>query len=311
MDGSMNIATLFPGQGAQYEGMGKWLCDNFELARRTFEQASDCIGMDVSQICLTGGENLIQTSITQPAVLTVSVAAAKIVMEELGYSFRYGAGHSLGEYSALTVAGGLEFSDALKLVRLRGQYMQEAIGDRKGAMCVVHGYDREKLKEIMYDMKEDDMKVEISNYNSPYQIVVSGLQEDIEKFTKKMELLHISTIRLKVTTPFHCSLMKPAKEKMAEALKDITIHPLKFPVLSNVTGVPYYNINHIRECLEEQITRPVEWRKCMQFLYAGEIDAVMDMGPGEVLKNLMRRNFSGIQSLSVERDWDTLVGMRR
>lgn len=303
----MNIAVLFPGQGVQQKGMEKWLLDNFETARRVFEEASDYLNMDIRRICSEGGENLNKTEITQPVVLTASVAAARAVSEELGLQFCYGAGHSLGEYSALTVAGGLEFKDALQLVSIRGKLMQEAVTSEPGAMSVINGCDYGTVEGILKEMQYKQLQVEISNYNSPYQIVISGLEKDVAQIEERLREFDVKIIRLKVSAPFHCSIMRPAAEKMNEVLRNINLQPLKFPVISNVTGVPYHNMAHIKECLVAQMTRCVEWRKSMQFLYTSGVDMVIDAGPGEVVRNLMTRNCTNLPAFSLEKDWDKLL----
>ena len=302
----MSIAVLFPGQGVQKKGMGKWLYDNFLVSKQTFEEASDCLGMDVAKLCFEEEEKLSQVDITQPIILTVSIAAVRALEEEKGIKFNYGAGPSLGEYSALTAAGALEFSDALKIVSFRGKFMHEAVKENKGAMCAINGSDPETVAQIVRKLQKDNLQVEISNYNSLHQTVVAGLKEDVAKLEEIAKEKNISTTRLKVNAPFHSSLMKPVKEKMKEVLKDIQIHSLSYPVISNVTGVPYYDTNHMKEALIEQITRPVEWTKSMSFLYEAGVDQVIDVGPGEVVKNLMIRNYRDINSLSVLKDWERI-----
>lgn len=302
----MDIAVLFPGQGVQRKGMGKWLYDNIEVSKQTFEEASDCFGMDIAKLCFEEEEMLSQVDLTQPIIFTVSIAAVRALEKEFGIKFCYGAGHSLGEYSALTAAGAFEFSDALKLVSLRGRFMHEAVKEDRGAMCAINGSDPETIAQIVRDLQKENLQIEISNYNSLHQTVVSGLKEDIAKLEKAAKEKNMNTIRLKVNAPFHSFLMKPVKEKMKEVFQDIHIKTMKYPVISNVTGVPYYDSNHIKEALVEQVTRPVEWTKSMNFLYEAGVDLVIDAGPGEVVKNLMIRNYRDMNSLSVLKDWEKI-----
>jgi len=303
----MKTAALFPGQGAQYSGMGKWLYDSFSIAKELFEEASECLKFDVAKLCFQGSkEELSQTELTQPIVLTVGMAAFKVMQKEKGVSFSYGAGHSLGEYTALTAAGSLKFSDAVNLVHLRGRYMQEAVAQERGAMIVVNGLDIGEVEEVCKDLWKEQIVVEISNYNSPYQIVIAGEKNAIIKARERLEKKKATIVPLKVSAPFHCSLMKPAADKMKQALEQISFLPLEFPVISNVTGCPYFSEQHIKESLFVQMVRTVEWRKSMQFLYLNGVKTIVDFGPGQVVKNLMNRNYTGVQAFSIEEDWAKL-----
>lgn len=300
----MKVAALFPGQGAQYVGMGRWLYDTFPLAKNVFEEASEFLKMDIAELCFNGTQDeLSRTEITQPLVLTAGVAAAEVIKSETGIKFAYGVGHSLGEYTALTAAGSLRLQDAVVLVHLRGKYMQEAVAEGNGGMSVINGLDEGEVEAVCMELRREGKQIEISNYNSPYQIVISGERKAVEDAGRIFAEKKATVIPLKVSAPFHCSLMEPAANKMEQALKKVEFQQLKFPVIANVTGVPYFNQQHIKESLVAQMTKAVEWRKSMQFLYLNGVDVAIDMGPGNVVKNLLTRNYAGIRSLSLEKQW--------
>ena len=303
----MKIAALFPGQGAQYVGMGKQLYETYSVVKDVFHEASDCLGMNVQDLCFNGSQELLKkTEITQPVVLTVGVAAAKVLQSEYGIDFTYGAGHSLGEYTALTAANAIKFQDAVKLVHLRGKYMQEAVAEGTGAMSVVNGLSVEEIEEVCEDLQYQQLNVEISNYNSPYQTVISGLEQAVSEAEKLLVKKQGKVIRLKVSAPFHSSLMEPAADKMKVAFDCIKIEKPKFMIVSNVTGVPYMNENHIKDSLVAQMTRAVEWRKSMEFLYLNDVDLGIDMGPQRVVKGLLTRNYAGMKALSMEDDFEEI-----
>lgn len=302
------VAFLYPGQGSQYIGMGKWLYDNYIEAREVFEQASDALKFDLCELCFRGSkEELSKTQNTQPAVLAVGIAATKVLQKEFPIEPAFLAGHSLGEYTALTVAGALDFEDAIKLVRLRGKLMQEAVNGETGVMSAINGVESELVQAVCKEISGDTSVVEVSNYNSNEQIVIAGHREAVERVEEKLGRYGARVIRLKVSAPFHCSLMKPAADKMEEALSQIHYKKLNYPVISNVTAVPYVNETNMKKLLLAQMTRAVEWSKTMHFIYSNNIDLVIDLGPGEVVKNLWKRNYSNIKSFSFEKNLENII----
>lgn len=296
-------ALLFPGQGVQYVGMGKQIYESFSKAKGVFEEASDCCGFDVAKLCFEGNQEILgQTENTQPLVLTVGYAAARIVVEELGYKPIMAAGHSLGEFTALTSAGGIKFRDAVKLVKIRGRLMQEAVSAGTGAMSAVVGLEPYMVKQICEKITKEGFIVEVSNYNSPTQTVISGHQEAVAAAEESFLKLHAKTIRLSVSAPFHCSLMRPAVSRLEKELSKIQFYPLEFPVVSNVTGAPYRDEQKIKEMLVLQLTHPVEWTKTIRFMYLNGISDFIDVGPGDTAKNLAKANIHGIKTVSFDKE---------
>ena len=230
-------AFLFPGQGSQSVGMGKDLADHFPVARAVFEEADQALGFSISKLCFEGPEEeLRKTFNTQPAILTVSVAALR-VMQEAGLACDITAGHSLGEYSALVAAGVLEFADAVRLVNKRGQFMQEAVPLGEGAMAAVMGLDREKVVEICAEVEKEVGAVQAVNFNCPGQIVIAGKTAAVEKAAAALKAAGAKrAIMLPVSAPFHSTLLQPAAAKLAVELDKVPFHEPKLPVVANVTG---------------------------------------------------------------------------
>lgn len=304
-----NISILFPGQGSQYVGMGKKLYESYSIAREVFEEAGDVLNMDIKKLCFEGSrEALAKTENTQPAVLTVGVAAFKVLLDETGIKPNCLAGHSLGEISALVGANGIKFSDAVKLVRLRSRYMQEA---GAGLMLAVKGVDAELVKKECSRVSQKDNVAAISNYNSPLQTVVSGNRKAVETVGKLLKEKGAKVMPLNVSTPFHSRLMQPAAEKLKEHLSGLSYNKLKYPVLSNVTAFPYMDENNIPAMLASQIIQPVQWTHSMKFLHQEGIDTIIDIGPNDVLKRLMKENYADIAAFSFDKEEDavcTLIG---
>ncbi len=302
-----NIAVLFPGQGSQYKGMGKKLYENYSVAREVFEEAGDVLNSDIKKICFEGGrEALAKTENTQPAVLTVGIAAFKVLLNETGVKPKCLAGHSLGEISALVGANGIKFSDAVKLVKLRSEYMQEAVPVSLGLMLAVKGIDAEFVREECSRISQMDNVAVVSNYNSPLQTVVSGNKKAVETVGKRLQEKGARVVPLDVSAPFHSPLMRPAAEKLREHLSSLSYNKLKYPVLSNVTAFPYIDENNIPAMLASQITQPVRWVSSMKFLYQEEIDTVIDIGPNDVLKRLMKENYADIMAFSFDKDKEVI-----
>ncbi|MCL6481415.1 MAG: ACP S-malonyltransferase [Firmicutes bacterium] len=293
-------AFLFPGQASQYPGMGRELLEKFEAAQRVFEQADRALGFSITQLCLEGPEDeLKQTANTQPAILTVSVAALR-VLEERTVRADYVAGHSLGEYSALVAAGALEFADAVQLVRKRGQYMQEAVPPGVGAMAAILGLAPALVEEICRKAA-DGQVVAPANLNSPEQTVISGHAEAVKR---AVELASQSgakrAVILPVSAPFHCELMLPAQKRLEAELEQIPFHDLRIPLVCNVDADVIQSAEEARRALVRQVSLPVRWEESVRELIARGVDTFIEVGPGRVLSGLLRQIDRSVQSLNVE-----------
>ena len=287
------VTLLFPGQGSQAPGMGKALADAFDVARRTFEEADDALSMKLSTLCFEGPEEeLKRTEVTQPAILTTSVAAFRAlssVRPELSPAFV--AGHSLGEWSALVAIGALRFSDAVKLVRARGRFMQEAVPQGEGAMAAVLGMEPEKIVAICNRARDTTGKVvSAANFNSPEQTVISGDAGAVKAASEDCTKEGASkVVPLPVSAPFHCLLMKPAADRLAEALAPIEIGELSAPVVTNVEAAPNQDRARVKTILVDQVTAPVRWVEIVQWLVAQGETTAIELAPGKVLAGLVKR----------------------
>lgn len=296
---------LFPGQGAQYTGMGKKLCEEFKTASDIFDEASEAISLDLKKMCFEGqNEELILTCNTQPAILTLSMAMFRVFMEEDNGTPDLLAGHSLGEISALACAGAIEFADAVKIVRKRGELMMEAVAPLVGAMAAVGTRDVNKINEICQEVSNNSEFAWISNYNSRTQTVISGTKGAIERAIQLLDMENIHSKQLNVGTPFHCILMKPAAEQFQVELSNYTFHDLKYPVLSNVTANLYNGKEDIIKNLTSQIVMPVQWVRSMDYLKLFKIEYGIEIGPGNVLKNLMKTNHAEIKIFTYDNEAD-------
>ena len=295
-------AFLFPGQGSQYVGMGKDLRDNFTIARQTFEEADEALKYHLARLCLDGPEaDLKLTENTQPALLTVSIAVMRVVAAETGITPSLLAGHSLGEYASLVTAGALSFVDAVKTVRLRGKFMQEAVPVGIGAMAAILGLERGQVDELCRESAEGQVLAP-ANYNCPGQIVISGHAEAVNRAAQKAkELGARDAILLAVSAPFHCPLMRGAAERLAEALEPVMVYDLKTPVISNVEAEQYPSREQIKELLVTQVDHPVRWQESMEKMLAAGIEQFLELGPGKVLSGLMKRINRGAAIQSVEK----------
>lgn len=299
------LALLFPGQGSQYVKMGKALYDESSAARLVFEEADDSLGFSIKNLCFNGDLNeLTKTENAQPAILTVSVAAFRVFMEQIAIKPVCGAGHSLGEYSALTCSGAIKFSDAVRIVRHRGKLMQEAASDGVGAMAAVSGVERAVIEAECKRAYTEKSIVVVSNYNSPNQTVISGLKECVEAVGQKLIASGATVTPLKVSAPFHCPLMQPAADSLKEELLKYKYSNLNFPVISNVTAFPYDSSEKIVKTLIKQMVAPVQWVDSMQYLAGIGIDTVVELGPQTVLRNLMKRNIPSIKAYSYDKSDD-------
>jgi len=283
-------AFVFPGQGSQYPGMGKDLAENFNVAKLVFEEANDALGFDITALCFSGSEDDLKlTANTQPAILTTSIAALRVLQKETDLSPAFAAGHSLGEYSALVASGALTFSAAVQTVRKRGTFMQEAVPVGVGAMAAILGLDGEKLLQLCQDAAQGEV-VAPANYNSAEQIVIAGHTAAVERaIVLAKELGAKRALLLPVSAPFHSSLMVPAAKRLQAALEAIDIFPLACPVVSNVEAVPYQEESKVKTLLVEQVCAPVRWAESIQVMKASGVTRYIEIGPGKVLSGLIKR----------------------
>ena len=283
------IALIFPGQGSQSVGMGKDLYEKYPLARRTFEEADDALGYKLSTVCFEGPEDQLRlTEITQPAILTASVAALRVLETRMPKPC-YVAGHSLGEYSAHVAAGTFSFADAVRTVRNRGKYMQEAVPVGVGAMAAILGMNLDKVTAVCHDAAQGDV-CEPANINSPEQIVISGNTAAVERATKLADERGAKRAKiLPVSAPFHCSLMKPAQDRLKADLDALKLQKPVYPVACNVEATLVTDDLHAHDTLLRQVTGSVKWEQCIHLLIAQGVQTFIEVGPGKVLTGLMRQ----------------------
>lgn len=293
-------AFLFPGQASQYPGMGRSLAETFASARRVFEEADAALGFPLSKVCFEGSEDELKlTENTQPAILAVSVAAAH-VLEENGVQPDYVAGHSLGEYSALVAAGSLDFSAAVKLVRNRGRYMQEAVAHGDGAMAAILGLAPAEVGEICKKAAGGEV-VCAANLNSPEQTVISGTAAAVKR---AVEIASQSgakrAVILAVSAPFHCGLMKPVEARLEPELRAARFGPLRFPLVTNVDAEAIVTGEEARAALVRQVCAPVRWEESIREMIEQNVRIFLEVGPGRVLSGLLRQIDRSVRSFNVE-----------
>ena len=295
------IAYIFPGQGSQSVGMGKDLFDNFPAARQIFEQADAALGFSLSEMCFSGGEADLQlTANTQPAILTASVAAYRAMESEGFPPPDFVAGHSLGEYSALVAAGVLDFADAVKTVRKRGAYMQEAVPVGVGAMAAIIGLNAAMVEAGCAEAANDQV-CSPANINSPSQVVIAGNAEAIDRACEILKEKGAKrAIKLNVSAPFHCALMMPAQENLSADLKNLGCGQFAFPVVHNVDAGENVNPDLVCDKLTRQVSSPVRWLQSVENLIANGVDTFVEVGPGKVLTGLVRQINRETRGFNVE-----------
>ena len=286
---SSPIAFLFPGQGSQVVGMGKELAALYPVAKETFDEADDALGYKLSQLCFEGPEDQLKmTEITQPAILTASVAAWR-VLQSKAIIPDYVAGHSLGEYSAHVAAGTLSFADAVRTVRSRGKYMQEAVPVGVGGMAAILALANEKVQQVCEEAAQGEI-CQAANLNSPEQTVISGNKAAVERAAEMAKHRGAKrAIMLPVSAPFHCALMQPAQDRLAEDLHALTFHAPEVPLMCNIDATLVTTAEQARDALIRQVTGAVQWDKSMRALAAVGVQNFVEVGPGKVLCGLMRQ----------------------
>lgn len=296
----MKFAILFPGQGSQQPGMGKFLSENFKIARETFEEASDAISFDLKKLCFDGSpEDLALTENTQPALLTVSTATERVLRAQFGLQGSVTAGHSIGEYGSLVAANSIHFKEAIKAVRTRGQAMQSAVPVGLGGMIAALGLTDLEAQELCgFVAKKPELgPLTPANFNSPGQIVLSGSQRAIEYLRNevKPEMVwsanppRLKLIPLQVSAPFHSPMMKPAEDKMRKVLSDIPFQDANIPVIQNLTAKVHQKSSELRENLIQQVSAPVRWTQSMETLKQMGVNHVVELGAGKVLQGLLKK----------------------
>ena len=295
-------ALLFPGQGSQVVGMGQEFYNEFEIVKKIFKQADERLNYSISKLILEGPENELQlTKNTQPAILTVSYSIFKVLKEEFGFdltSFKYFAGHSLGEYSALVCAESITFQDALYLLHERGKAMQEAVSVGTGDMIAVLGMKINEVKDLLSEINEKGI-CEIANDNAVGQIILSGNKEKVDTIKKILIDKKIKSIPLKVSAPFHCSLMKPAARKMTEKINNTKFVKPNYQIITNVTANPEDEPSSIKKLLIEQIFSAVRWRESLINMNKLSVINFIEIGPGKALSGMVKRTLKNVNCFSI------------
>ena len=293
-------AFVFPGQGSQHVGMGRALADRFPECREVFDQADAALGLGISRLCFEGPDDqLVLTEHTQPALLTVSTAAARALTAR-GVRPHWLAGHSLGEYSAHVAAGTLSFGDAVRTVHSRGRYMQDAVPVGHGAMAAVMGLEEPLVEQACRESAEEQV-VSPANLNAPGQVVIAGDAGAVRRASERAKALGARRVRaLPVSAPFHCALMRPAQDRLEQDLRALVVSDPGIPVVANLDAEPKRDAAAAVSALVDQVTAPVRWEQVVRRLASEGVDTYVEVGPGSVLSGLIKRIDSGARLLSVE-----------
>lgn len=297
------IAFLFPGQGSQYTGMGADFCAEFAAARQTFEEAGDALGIDLAKLCFEGeAADLALTANAQPAILATSVAALRVVLEETDIRPDLVAGHSLGEFTALVASGCLGFGDAVRTVRKRGEFMQEAVPPGVGKMAAVLGLTSGEVSGLCAEVAGGGSVVSPANFNSPTQTVISGEAGAVEAASElAREKGARRVVELEVSAPFHCSLMEPAAARLRDVLSELDFHPIKYPVVTNTGAEANSDPAMVADILVEQVVSPVRWAESLEFLGESGVSEFLEIGPSKVLSGLVKRTLKGVSCAGIEK----------
>jgi [acyl-carrier-protein] S-malonyltransferase len=296
-----NLAFVFPGQGSQYVGMGKDLSAQFPIAKQVFAEADDVLGCALSDLCFCGPEtDLKLTENTQPAILATSVAALRVLETETPLRPSFVAGHSLGEYSALVAVGALRFCDALKIVRERGRLMQQAVPAGEGAMAVIMGLEMDEVGSVCVESSEGEV-VSPANFNGAGQVVIAGTKAAVSRaMALAKERGAKRVVDLPVSAPFHCQLMQPAAVGLQKLLSAIDVQPFSVGVITNVDAEVNLDVDRVKSLLSEQAVRPVRWEESVKKLAELGCTRALEIGPGKVLKGLMKRIAPAIETDNFE-----------
>lgn len=296
-------SLLFPGQGSQIVGMGSEFYKNFDLVKNIFKQADEKLDYSISKIILEGPADELQlTKNTQPAILTISYSIFSVLKKEFGLninSYKYFAGHSLGEYSALVCSESLSFNDAVYLLHERGKAMQEAVPVGDGLMLAVLGLKTTEIQNLIDTKKDTDGVCEIANDNADGQVIVSGDKQSITRFQDLLKSKNIKSIPLKVSAPFHCLLMKPAADNMRDKINNTNFNIPKIKIINNVTAKPEENIEKIKKLLVDQIFSTVRWRESLINMHNDGVNNFIEIGPGKVLTGMAKRTIKGANYFSI------------
>jgi [acyl-carrier-protein] S-malonyltransferase len=305
----MKLAFIFPGQGSQYVGMGKTLFDNFKVAKDTFEEADDALGLKVGSLCFHGPEaDLKLTYNTQPALLTTSIAAMRVLSSETPLKPSLLAGHSLGEYAALVAADVMSFRDAVRLVRARGKYMDEAVPAGTGGMAAILGMEKDKVEELCKEASKGEVVVP-ANFNCPGQIVISGHAGAVTRAVDLAKEKGAKAISIPVSAPSHSPLMEPAGVRLSKELEKIGVMDIKCPVISNAEADFYPSKDKVADLLIRQLSHPVRWEESIAKALSFGTEAFVEVGPGKVLCGLLKRINREIKSFNIE-DLDSLKALQ-
>jgi len=297
------IAFVFPGQGSQYVGMGKELYDQFDLARDTFDEASEVLGFDISNLCFEGEQSeLSLTANAQPALLTTSIACLRVLQNETSLKPDFVAGHSLGEYTALVANGTIQLADAVHTVRKRGEFMQDAVPVGIGSMAAVLGLEKEKVIEICNQVSQNGLIASPANLNAPGQTVISGNKEAVEDASEIAKSEGAKrVVPLDVSAPFHCELMKPAAERLSEVLDQIETAQMNAALVANCTASVTNDSDTVKELLIQQVTSAVRWFESVETLHNEGCTQFIEIGPKNVLAGLIKRTLTDVSVSNFEK----------